>query len=395
MDFWHSLAGMEEIRLTCADLQRILGILNQKGIALFDLVFEDELTCVFSISRADFKKIREICLSYEVQIEPKRNQGIYWAIKQFLCRPVLVTGFLLFLFLTCFLPSRVLFVRVEGNKSVPDKQILEASEACGIRFGASRQAVRSEKVKNALIGALPQLQWAGVNTRGCVAVISVRERTMQSETSKQRTVSSIVSATDGYILSATATRGTLLVAPGQSVTAGQTLISGYTDLELFTQATAAEGEIYAQTQRVLETVTPASWYIRQPAEGKMKKISLLIGKKRINLWKDSGISGTTCGRMYEECYVTLPGNFVLPLAVCIETLKPYIRELESPDEYPDMDAMDTYAVSYLRQQMIAGQIVLSETRTSAENGIFAMQKLCICQEMIGRPRQEQIGAIHE
>ena len=57
--------------------------------------------------------------------------------------------------------------------------------------------------------------------------------------------------------------------------------------------------------------------------------------------------------------------------------------------------MDTYAVSYLRQQMIAGQIVLSETRTSAENGIFAMQKLCICQEMIGRPRQEQIGAIHE
>lgn len=33
-------------------------------------------------------------------------------------------------------------------------------------------------MKNALLSAIPELQWAGVNTYGCRAVISVRERTL-------------------------------------------------------------------------------------------------------------------------------------------------------------------------------------------------------------------------
>ena len=37
--------------------------------------------------------------------------------------------------------------------------------------------IRSEKVKNSLLQRIPQLQWAGINTDGCVAVISVREKT--------------------------------------------------------------------------------------------------------------------------------------------------------------------------------------------------------------------------
>ena len=91
-----------------------------------------------------------------------------------LFRPVLLAGLGILFLLAMYLPSRVLFIRVEGNMQIPDRQILAAAEECGIRFGASRREVRSEKVKNALLSSVPQLQWAGVNTAGCVATISVR-----------------------------------------------------------------------------------------------------------------------------------------------------------------------------------------------------------------------------
>ena len=63
---------------------------------------------------------------------------------------------------------------------------------------------------------------------------------------------------DGFIVSATVTRGNFLCRVGQSVKAGQVLISGYTDCGICIQATRAEGEIYAQTSRDFAAVTPLS-----------------------------------------------------------------------------------------------------------------------------------------
>ena len=395
MEFWRSVGGMVELCLTCADLEGILGKLNQNGIKLYDIQLQSEISCLFQIQRTDYIWVKDICESSDAKIEKMRRKGIFWTLIRLLCRPVLLAGFLLYLFLVLFLPTRILFVFLEGNENVSDRRILEAAEISGIRFGASRREVRSEKVKNALLGTVPELQWAGINTRGCVAIISVRERTQEPENKQTGTVSHVVSAADGYILSATATRGTLQVQPGQSVITGQTLISGYSDLGDFLQVTAAEGEVFAQTHRKIEVITPAFWQIRRFHGEEMKKISLLIGKKRINLWKDSGISGISCGRMYEEYYVTLPGNFILPVAVCVETYIPDTRQIDSPEAYPGIEALEDYTMRYLRKQMVAGQILTETTHTTAGNDVFIMQKLCVCQEMIGRPWQEQIGVIHE
>jgi hypothetical protein len=134
-------------------------------------------------------------------------------------RPALAGGLLL-LVLILWLPSRVLFICVAGNTLVPEKQILEAAEKCGVGFGASRKDVRSESVKNALLEALPQLQWVGVNTSGCHAVITVREKSLPEKEEESDFPASMVASRDGYILSCTAERGSLAVTPGQTVQQG-------------------------------------------------------------------------------------------------------------------------------------------------------------------------------
>lgn len=391
MDLWKSLAGMVEVELTSAEPEAALGAISTRGIEIFRVEQKGELTMRFRIRRKDYNMLAALCEKRGETLKLLRKSGLYWAGRQLLRRPVLLAGMALFLALVLYLPSRVIFIRVEGNVTVPTRQILEAAGESGICFGASRRQVRSEKVKNALLSAVPQLQWAGVNTAGCVATISVRERTDAQASRQEWEVTSIVAARDGYILSGTVTRGNALFQVGQAVKAGQVLVSGYTDCGICIQATRAEGEIMAQTNRTLEAVTPSQWVLRGEETGVHRKYSLLFGKKRINLWKDSGILDTTCGRMYMEYYVTLPGGFQLPLALCVEEFTSYVTGTAELPQSGAEEALTEYADSYLLQQMVAGEIRSRLQTVCLDGGIYRLKGSYVCVEMIGRVQREQIG----
>ena len=231
-----------------------------------------------------------------------------------------------------------------------------------------------------------------MNTKGCVAVISVRERTLPEETKERAGVSGIVASRDGVVESCTVIRGSLLCSPGQAVKTGQTLISGYTDCGLYLQATQAEGEVYALTRRQLCVITPGICITARETETVKKKYSLLIGKKRINLWKDSGIWDTSCGRMYSEYYVTLPGGFSLPVALAVDTY--VFRETEDSAMEITQYQLSKFARQYLEGQMVAGIIKDSIVSFSKEENAVYLTGSYICSEMIGRVQQEQIGEIY-
>ena len=273
--YWN---GRVRVLLTGADPERTLHLLTQARIQCFRICWVDLLTVRFFCARKDCGHIQAFCEKRgdSVSFGPEAGASVWKSF--FRARPVLAVGLILLMMLTLYLPTRVLFFRVEGNESVTERQILEAMEESGIRFGASRRAVRSEKMKNVLLEALPELKWAGINTSGCTAVITVREREMQQSEKDPTAVTGIVAAADGYVTSSTVVRGTGLCEPGQIVKAGQLLISGYTDQGICLLATGAEGEIYAQTSRNVEVVTPLQRQQRVQATAVTRRCSLTVGK---------------------------------------------------------------------------------------------------------------------
>lgn len=391
MNLWKSIAGMVEVELTCASMEQALDAIRQENISVFKVVPVSDLTVGFRIYRKDYSSLQKMAKRKGYNLKITEHRGIYWKGKAFLYRPVLWIGIALLIFSAISIPRCVLFVQVEGNEHIPDKLILEAAENCGIRFGAAREQIRSEKVKNQLLSAIPELQWAGVNTKGCVAVISVRERIITERMSPETTVSNIVADRDGIILNCTASSGTLVCGEGQAVVEGELLISGYTDCGLIIQATRAEGEVYAQTMRNLMVVSPRKWVSVRDDHIEIGAISLLVGKKRINLWKDSGIWDSTCGRMYKEYFLTLPGGFRLPLALCVDI---GIQRQESLSEYNQGSNLEEYARSYLCSQMVAGTILRESVSVSEQTDCLVLQASYICSEMIGRVQSELIGEQH-
>ena len=391
MDLFHSISGMVEAELTAADIADSLMTISGAGVELLSVSRESDLTARILLSRRNYRKAKKLCERRGDTLRPVKRTGLFWKIKFAVHRPVLVAGIVIFLIFALLLPTKVLFVEVEGNTRVPSRRILEAAEACGVEFWASRRGIRSERVKNGLLERLPELQWAGVNTYGCVAVISVRERVQPEEINEEAVFGHVIALREGIVTECTATRGTLLCQPGQAVVPGQILISGYTDCGIKLQASGAAGEVFGRTVRPLDICMMAN-YEEKAENGQSKRVySLLIGKKRIKLWKDSGICDTTCGRIYEENYITLPGGFQLPAGWAVDT---WIYGTTRSGIYPEevgTAMLESAGNGYIRQQMVAGRIDARKSLTVSDGNIYRLAGEYVCTEMIGKLQAEQIG----
>ena len=392
MSFWKQAAGIVRAELVSADPEGTLRALGEAGIELDEITPKGALTLEFLLRREDLPTAETLCRKRGDSFRVLGRQGLWYAVGALWERKLLLTGLLFLIGLTALLPTRVLFFRVEGNKAVPKAQILWEAERQGLSFGASRRGVRSERVKNALLEAIPKLEWVGVNTQGCTAVISVRERTAPALVPEAKhQVGNIVAAMDGYILSVTVTQGTGQVQPGQAVKKGEILISGYTDCGICIQAAQAEGEILAQTQRQLEAVTPAQYLRKGKIIGTKRALSLLLGKKRIFFWKDSGILQGSCDRMDRRYELTLPGGFRLPVTLCVEEYTFYDGEMMTLEPDAAEAALSKFAQSALTQQMVAGRILSREESITQSEDKYLLEGTYACVEMIGRVRREQIG----
>ncbi len=387
MNFWQWMAGDALVRVTCANREAALEMILRAGITVRDAADTDALTVEFRVTARKLKQLETLAGKKGWKLEILERTGLLKFLRLSLARPVLMFGLAAVFAASGYLPTRVLFVRVEGNSAVPTKLILEKAAECGIGFGASRQHVRSQKMKDALLDALPQLQWAGVTTAGCTATITVREH-IEEPVPEQKTVSSIVADRDGIITEITVTQGTARFAAGQAVKAGEVLISGYTDCGITIRAQQAKGEVYARTKRELEVVTLSKCGQERQNQPKQKKYALIIGKKRINFYKGSGISGGTCDKMYLEYYVTLPGGFPLPVCIVTETWWDGTIEEAETDPHAATELLHEFAHRYLTERMTAGTVTESQVDLAAGEGICTLTGNYACIEMIGRQRNE-------
>ena len=390
MDFWQSLGGMIVLQIIAADPAGVLSALHEHGIPLANVLFVDELTVQMHINRKHGKWIRSYCEKMGLRCRVISKQGLFWKLRGLLKRPVFVIGIAFYLVLTFFLPTRILFYRIEGNSKVPDNLIIEVASQNGLPFGTKRRQVRSEKIKNALLGAIPELEWVGINTSGCVATISVKERQVTEEIQPSAPVSSIIAARDGVIKEMTVTSGSAACKPGETVKAGQVLISGYTDCGLTIRAQRAEGEIYAITNQEISALMPQNGSQRGEIIAVKKNYGVIIGKNRINFSQGSGILDSSCVKMYAENYLTLPGGFILPIAIVTETYIYYEDSVSAGEQEDDGERLSSLAQSYLTSQMVAGKILSKEETFSQQDGAICLVGQYECLEMIGRERNEEI-----
>ena len=377
------------VKITCVQPALFISEAAQNSISMENLKQVDDFTIYVEIASDQCARLMKLGTNRGAEISIVNQNDFRYRLTKILARPVLTAGMILMLFLSIYLPTRILFYQVEGNTNVSSRDIIACLEKNGIVFGSCRKAIRSEQIKNILISEIPQLQWVGVNTYGCTARILVKEKSVPVKLDDMYGVSSIISSVDGVICDMTITKGSPVCAVGQAVKKGQKLISGYTDCGLSVRAENAEGEVYGLTIHDYVAVAPLKQEKRGAAEYIRTVYSIILGKKLINLNKDSSNLDAKCAKIYLVYYLTLPGGFQLPFGIVKETQTVYAMNVKDA-EHIQLTWLPVYAENYVYAHMLQGKILSRKYDYVEQSEAIEITCRFFCKEMIGCKQREEI-----
>ena len=376
--------GYVRLRIMGASPERCINLLSEKNLRFWGLCREDALHYTFYAYEKDLAAIRRCAMRAFADAQVLRTYGLRQRYGGLRKRPVLVFGLLLALFATFFFQKFVWVVDVQGTQTLHKEEVLRALEEEGIRFGTWSADIDSELTKHRMLNRLPKLSWLAANRSGGVLHVLVTERSTPKSEQPPYRVANVVAARDGVLTEISVLEGMKLCKVGQTVTAGQLLVSGYEDYGLRVRAVCANAEIYARTWHAGTVVTPDTAYVKQYTGREWTQKTLIVGRKRINLSGNSGIPVTNCDKMINEKRLPLPGGYELPLRLETASYREY-RLTACEIGRAEAEALLRAAWRRVtKQAMAVGEIQQTTDSVLHADGLYILHAESACREMIAR-----------
>lgn len=379
-----NLRGYVELEIQSASPSFCLNRLAEEDIPFWSVTPNGTFSFrIFAFFR-DAGKIRRIAEHAQAEaVVVKEVPGI-WFFLTWLRRPCLLLSILMALFAVFVLPNYVWTISVSGNETIPTSEILRALDDLGVHFGAKNDSFQSQDIKNHLLNAVDGLQWAAVNCSGGHCEVLVKERIPTPDILDRHKVTNVVASRDGTVAEMRILAGQALCEVGDTVTAGQTLVSGVTDWVIDLQTSHAQAEIYAFTWHNSEMTTPADYTASLECTEKYVCRYLQLGRSRIKISGNSRICGAGCDKMITREVLTLPGGFTFPVVLITETYEVSRTETCTVSRDEALSILSRYGVSSVSESMIAGEILSSDGDLSASSGRYNLEASYACREMIAR-----------
>jgi len=383
-DLIRRIRGFIKVEAKGADPVHFLNLLTQERIPFWDLLWIDDTTIQYKIFRCDEKEVSQLAVSSLYELSKEEYPGIKKYPKALLCRPILFLGIIASVAIILYAQRYLLFYEVIGNETVSSTEIMRTIENVGVGFGEYGANIDPKLIKNHVLSVMPQLQWVTITQNGSAAKVVVRERPHIPEITDRKGYANIVASRAGMITELSVYEGQPLKKVGDFVDAGEMIVSGVVDLERIYTVVNAQAEVFAKTWCNKTTVTPVMCLNKTYTSDKYLCIWMEIGKRKIKIFGNSGISTCAYDKIVKRSELTLPGGYTLPVALLVETLLPYSK---SECEIISVDALG-WLVDYSRgrvmSDMCAGEILKEDTVLSCVDGRYELEAYYECHEMIAQ-----------
>ena len=365
--------------------ERVLNLCAEYGIVFWDLRWESPVAFTFTLARQDWKRLRKLSKRIDCDMTAVSWRGAPFFAGRMRRRYALwvtLAACLTALFYGSFF---IWDFEIEGNETVSQQEILRALEKYGVGFGTYGMSVDSFELRNYILLEIPELSYIAVNVKGCRAYVQVRERIPSPEIISKREPGNTVAAKDALITAIQPWDGEKQVLPGSMVTEGQLLISGVVENDFAgVRYLRGMGKVYGRTWYELRCKVPLKVRKKRYTGEKEVRQALLVGKKRINLYFSSSISGDTCDKIVNREKWRLPGDIPLPVTAVREELRPYTLEERERSEVEALRLADIVLTARLEGCMEEGEVLRRELSFQTEGDMLVVTLSAECQEQIGR-----------
>ena len=237
--------GYCEFKFNKTDRAKIVNLLLENCVSRE--IYED----VFCVNLRERKKIEKL-LAGKVEFTVSAPRGVLPFLYSFKKRFGLLFGLLISIFLVLFSSHLVWDVRIEGVEKEEGELIKQELSELGFSVGQRWSLIDKSEIETEMLIKSDLVSWININRRGSVAYVSVISKITHEE-EVYRGYSNVVATKNAIIEEITVKKGVALVKAGETVKAGQVLISGVIPKELGGGFCYADGEVlgrYSETKTI-------------------------------------------------------------------------------------------------------------------------------------------------
>ncbi len=376
---YEKLRGKLRVEACGAYVEGLLNAAALEAVELWDIECVDGCTLRLNVYEPDYPRLRalgEKCMC-ELKVLSSRGGS---RDRKLIKRRWGLLAFLLLSALLLFASSLFVWeIEVVGNEKLSRGQVLRALSRSGVDVGCYRYSISADLVRSQMMQQLPELGWMTVNINGSRAVAVIVERQEKPEIYAQSEPADIVAAESGIIKRLSVENGKAVVSKGDSVLEGELLVSGEMDsLSKGSKFVRAKAQVLADTWHELSAVCPVEEEVKEPGLLSHSRFALVFGKRRINLYFDSGKAIDGCDKIIHEYKLGVEGLFVLPVTLVREELIPYDTELRQ--------AYDRAAMAgQLEKQLLEavdGEVLSQSFSEGESSGVYLLTLRSHCLEDI-------------
>jgi similar to stage IV sporulation protein len=282
-----------------------------------------ELTYISSV------RAQRLCLERGVGAETELIGGIPFWLLRLKNRPGLAIGILLAILIVT-LGSRVLWdVRIDGEASISEAELLAVLADHGVRPGAFISRLDVGDIQTRIKAEHEKIAWISVNVIGTVAYVEVIEEAVPPEKKiPEGDGTNLVASRDGIIVGYEVIAGEPMFSVGQPVLKGELLVGGLIDSERFGyRAVEAKGRVLALTEYVFEVEIPYEYAVRIPEKKEICEISIIFFGLRQKFFKKGGFLGSEYDKIYSDIYIYSKGGVKVPVGISVASYPIYTESV--------------------------------------------------------------------
>lgn len=373
--------------------ERMINLCAQEGIDFWGVEWLSDTTLRLLTRRRTLRRVMQLAERAGCEVKVEKSHGLPDFLLRFRSRHAFLVGLTLALCAVMIMSRFVLTIQVIGNERVPTAVILTQLRQQGIRPGRYGPSIDRQQAAQEAMLALKEVAWMAINLHGTRLEVVVRETVPVPERVDEQGHWDVVAEADGVITHVEAELGDALVKEGDTVLAGEVLISGtvtmeppqYSDLPNRYYQTHARGRVWARTWRTLTAIIPLETDRKEYTGEEEQVWTLNVMGRRVVLWGNPDAQ-----RGWEETIrtnrIVLPGGIVLPVTLQREQYRAYDRKRVQVDREAAQALVEEALYRQLEEQIGAdGRVERQAYAARVEGAVLRVTLQAECCEEIGRP----------
>ena len=368
------IRGSVRLEATGPYPERFFNICSARGIRFWKVERVDETTVRLTVARSQARRAAALGPKCLCEVRQIGEAGAVSFLSRFRSRYGLLAGLALSLLAVMVLSRFVLVIDITGNETVPDGVILSELREAGVM-------------------ELEELSFLSVNLRGVRAEVVVRETDSAPEVEPTGVASDLIAQKSGRILAVNALAGAPQVEMGDTVEAGEVLVSGtvvITSKEnpsevLSSYPVLAKGSVWAEVEEQFSASIPLNYTQKSYTGQTEREYEVVVLGRSFKISPKAFQPFPYYDKIEHSWDLTLSGGLTLPFSLTVRECSEY----EPTQGTVSREGAEEYLRAVLENRLTEaigqdGAVLDQQWEAREQDGALTLTVTARCREQIAQ-----------